>query len=525
MFVNGKTSSSVSFIYSVFPLKSGKFQIPALDVPVDNQNFKTEPIAIEVVDQGSNTTAGQDPQLNTANLSDKIFLQLQPSKTDVYLNEKLPIKILLFITGVNAADPQYPQFDAPGFSFSKYDRAQQFQQIINGIRYNIVEFDATLYPTRTGELKLGPAKMELNLIVRNTDQGRTGSLFDDDFFNTIFDRQEKHPITVTSKDVTINVKDLPETEKPADFSGGVGQFDFDVTASPTDVKVGDPITLKMSLKGEGNLAAINFPSIKDQSNFKVYDPSIKEENGVKKFEQVVIPRNKDVKEIPAFNFSYFNTALQKYVSVTKGPFAINVTEAEGGKAAPAIVGLQPQPTAEQSLVKDTLGQDIVFIKETPGAVYSRGEYFYQQWPFYVVLILLGLGYVVFLIYYQMTHRLNNDQDYARRYHAPKYARSGLELARKYLAEKRPREFYDAVYKTLQTYLSHKFSISLGDVNYERIKTLIGIQSHETLLAHLKFIFDECDRVRYSAVSPQESDMSVILKKLEQTIDEIERLKT
>lgn len=520
--VNGQYSSSVSFMYSILPLKVGKYEIPSLEITVNNQVYKTSAVSLEVVDQPqANQPANNQNQ--TINLSDKIFLKLQTPKTDVYLNEKLPIKILLFVNDLNISDIQYPQLETTGFTMSNYDRPKQYSQVVNGLRYDIVEFNAVIYPTRTGDIKLGPAAMESSLIVRNNRQGRNGTLFGDDFLDSFFDRAEKRPISIKSDEAVLHVKDLPAEGKPVNFSGGVGELTFDASVSPTDLKVGDPITLKMSVSGEGNLNAVKLPEFKDNESFKTYDPSIKEENGVKKLEQVVIPKNKDVKEVPAFDFSYFHTGLNKYMTVTKGPFSIHVTEPEGG-VAPQVV-LSSAQSVKEARVEDKLGQDIVFIKESPGEIYTKGDYFYNQVWFYIVLFLIVLGYGGFFIYYQKTYRLRSDAVYARRFHAPKYAKAGLDLARRCLAEKRSREFYDAVFKTLQMYLSHKFSVAMGEIHFEKVKPYLNGQGSEMILNDLKSIFDECDRVRYSSVPANENEMTMILTRLEKSIEFIERSKT
>lgn len=514
--VNGQYSSSVSLLYSLLPTKVGKFEIPALDVKVENQTLKTSPIPIEVVDQ----TAGLPNQGNqppAVDLSDKIFLELQVPKTDLIISQKVPVKILLFVTGVNISDVQYPQLDTTGFKLSDYGRPSQYQQVINGIQYNIVEFDAALYPTRAGEIPLGPAALECNLIVPSSRQNRFGSAFDDDFFNAFFDHQERRSITVKSKELKLSVKELPQEGKPANFSGGVGNLNFEASVSPVDIKVGDPITLKMSVQGDGNLSAIHFPALKDDENFKVYEPAIKEEDGSKKLEQVIIARNKELKEVPAFEFVYFNVDLNKYVKISKGPFAINIAESADEKSAPAMAGLDKHEVSP-SVIQDALGEDIIFIKESIGEITTRGEYFYHQFWFTAGLGFVIAGWAGFMVYVQMTRRLKTDQDFHRRTHAPKYARAGLESARQRLEEQRPKEFYDTVFKTLQNYVSHRFLIPAGEVSLDQVRSLITGEKSAEILQPMQMIFSECEAVRYASSSMTKDQMALTLERLKTVID-------
>ena len=119
---------------------------------------------------------------------------------------------------------------------------------------------------------------------------------------------------------------LPEEGKPEGFSGAVGKFGFNVSVSPTEVKEGDPITLRMTVNGEGNLTAFEMPSLSSKDNFKLYDPQIIEKDNIKKSEQVIIPNSAEVIQVPKIQFSYFDPDLKRYQTITRGPFPITVTK-------------------------------------------------------------------------------------------------------------------------------------------------------------------------------------------------------
>lgn len=517
--VNGQYSSSISFMYSLLPTKVGKFEIPALDVNVDNQTIKTAPIPMEVVDAAADLpTQGDQPALD---LSSKIFLELQVPKTDLIIGEKVPVKILLFVTSVNITDVQYPQLETTGFKLSDYGRPSQYQRVINGVQYTIVEFDTALYPTRSGEIQLGPATLECHLIVPGNRQNRFGSAFDDDFFNAFFDRQERRSITLKSRELKLSVKELPQEGKPENFSGGVGNLNFEASISPVDIKVGDPITLKMSVHGDGNLGAVNFPVIKDNESFKVYEPAIKEDGGVKKLEQVIIPRKKDLKEVPAFEFVYFNVDLNKYVKISRGPFAINIAQNVDEKSAPVVTGLDTHEVSSP-VIQDTLGEDIIFIKESVGKIMTKGEYFYHQWWFTAGLGFFVAAFAGFLVYYRITHRLKTDQIFIRRTQALKYAKAGLELARQRLEEQRPKEFYDTIFKTLQDYLSRRFLIPVGEISLDRVRSLVTGEKSAEILQQVRVILSDCEAVRYASSSMTKDQMALTLERLKTVIDWCEK---
>ena len=98
----------------------------------------------------------------------------------------------------------------------------------------------------------------------------------------------------------------------AGFNGAVGQFSMAAKASPLEVTVGDPVTVKIQLSGQGAVDSLNLPKL-EWPGFKSYEPSISSENadplglsGTKVFEQVIIPENDTLTEVPKIELAYFN---------------------------------------------------------------------------------------------------------------------------------------------------------------------------------------------------------------------------
>lgn len=516
--VNGQTTSSIAFSYSLFPLEVGQFRIPALQIIISGQTLTTQPIDINVVDSPGGLL-GQDYRENIG-LKDKIFLVMKVAKNTVYVNERLPVKILLFLSDIAVRDVQYPEISGLGFSMQPIIDHRKSQQVINGRRFDIVEFDTFIFPTRTGKLKLGPAQLQCNLLVQNPRRfsGRLGSIFDDDFFDSFFSRTEKRQITLKSQEVIITVKNVPTENQPADFSGAVGNFDFETTVSPDEVNVGDPLTLRMTITGDGNLNAIQFPALSESDKLKLYEPQIHEEVNSKILEQVVIPKTKDLTEITVIEFSYFSPAFDTYKIIARGPFPIKVNQAaEDGLK---IIGLDQ---SDQILEKEIIGKDIVYIKDHPGKVQTIGYRLYQSIAYYVVLLIGLTGFLGGCGFYKRTHRLETDISYARKLLAPKEASKGIKAARNFLAAQNESVFYDTLFKTLQNYLGNKFHVSSPTVTFDSMKPhLQKWIDDQKMLDNIRLIFDECDQVRYASAQLSEKNMLASLQGVEHLIDYLER---
>jgi hypothetical protein len=149
----------------------------------------------------------------------------------------------------------------------------------------------------------------------------------------MFNRTETRPVDLPVEKAVIQIKSLPETGKPAGFSGAVGRFGFQVSALPLEVHPGDPVTLTMTVSGDGNFDRVMAPSLPANELFRLYgEPVRKQEDRAVRFEQVISPRTADVLEIPAIAFTFFDTQSRQYRTVTSAPIPITVTATSNGTA-------------------------------------------------------------------------------------------------------------------------------------------------------------------------------------------------
>ena len=522
--VNGQYSSRKSWIYALVPLKTGRFTIPALNINVNGTSHTTDSVEIEVTDTPTNPSVTSAPSSpgTTASLDDKIFLVLKLPKEEVYLNERLPVKILLFVADLSVADVHFPEFNQPGVDAEKFGQPQQYDQVVNGVRYHIAEFNTNIYPARTGEMTIGPVTLDCNIVMRSASARAPfgGSMFDDDFFKTFFDRYEKRPLTVRSKTSSLTVLPLPEENKPADFTGAVGQFSLDASVGPVEVNVGDPVTVKMQVGGEGNLKMVQPPAFTTADNFKVYDPQIKEENGVKKLEQVLIPESEQITEIPAVRFSCFDPVLRQYQTLTKGPFPVTVRKLKTDTGL-KVVGLTVGGEAPVS-APPVVGQDIIFIKEDPGTFYVVGERFYRGLAFYCAVVLFLVVWGMLYGAYRRTHKMTTDVAYARRLLAPKEARRDLREVKRLLSREDTGKFYDALFRTLQKYLGNKLHLSAGAVTLETVQARLAGRVEEKWLEEIRQAFNECDALRYAPADSSPGARVQSYARVQRIIDALER---
>ncbi|MDP2768040.1 MAG: BatD family protein, partial [Candidatus Methanoperedens sp.] len=328
--INGQASSSVTYVYTLLPAKVGVFKIGPFRFEHNGNTYNSNTINIEVLEEAAQAqnSSVQEGLPQAKDLKERIFLTLQLEKDKVYLNEVIPITIKLLVNKLGVRDIQFPRFNHDGFSVGEFGTPRQYQEVIGGINYEVIEFQSTIFGLKPGEFRLGPATMQCNLITRKQANHQRPASFDDFFNSDVFDNffggYQAYPLSLKSADIPVMVLPLPLENKPEGFLGALGVFDFQASVSPAEVKVGDPLTLKAVVTGQGNFNTVNLPGSSLGDDFKVYEPQVKQDKDAKTFDQVLIPLNTSVKEIPAMSFNFFNPQTGVYTTITRGPFPIKV---------------------------------------------------------------------------------------------------------------------------------------------------------------------------------------------------------
>ena len=287
---NGQMSQSISFVYQVTPARPGEFTIPAIAVKVGGKSYSTEPIRL-VVDKGASQN----------DASQKLFADIRVPSRQMYLGQTEPVQVVLFSrTDVPLRGVGGFNYDADGLEFKFLQNLKTGTLVTNGESFNVQVIEGSISPSRTGTLNLGPCILKAQLTVRR--RGGNG-FFDDPMFGGFFGQSEVREVPVTVDAVPIEVLPLPEGGRPADFGGAIGQWKLDVTAKPTDVAVGDPITLTIKVSGSGNIDTVPMPKLGPLDGFKTYDPTTKttkddlNTTGERVMQQVLIAKSVDVKGV------------------------------------------------------------------------------------------------------------------------------------------------------------------------------------------------------------------------------------
>jgi hypothetical protein len=525
--INGQVSSSITHMYSVMPLKIGKFQIGPFSFTYKGNRYTSNMVFLEASEEKVIARSRQvAPGLTEKfDLEDRLFLTLEVEKMSAYTNELIPVKVKLYVNRMNVSDIQLPTFTQEGFSKVEFKEPAQYKAEMNGFTYEVLEFRTSIFGTRPGEYRLGPAKIKCSLVVRKSmpspneffEDQNTGPYFDD-----FFTRYERHPLELKSQDVQIVILPLPVEGRPEPFSGAVGDYQFIYDASPTKLKVGDPITVKMTINGTGNFNTVLQPQLDSSDDFKVYEPQVKTEDHSKSFTQVLIPQSDLVTQVPKAAFSYFDPAQKIYRTIAHNAIPIKVEK--GKEEAPSqVVGPVSEP--EKTGGREDLAKDIIYIKDSYGKWMQRDGAV-------IDIRLFGIMFAVPLFFISSLfvvrsrkNRLKEDALYASRVAAYKYARRGVKNLKRSLASGDQKVFYEVLFKSVQDYLGAKLRLpSAGLMLGGAEQALSAREVNPDILHKIRELFWICDQAKFALSQIDGVRMKDDIKNFEEIINYLERKK-
>ena len=521
--VNGEMTSSITHIYRLIPVKTGKYKIGPFSLDHEGNNYSSNEIVVEVLDSASRSQ-GHIGRTRTSetNLKDRVFVEMEIDKASLYINEVASLHIKMFVSSMSIRDVQYPQYSHDGFSANDFERPREYNVTRGGVRFSVLDFQTEIFATKTGKRTIGPAVIKANLVTKNRSR-RPSSVFGDSMFDDFFGGYESTPIELKSDELNIEASSFPVENRPEDFKGAIGNFHLDVSVSPENVNAGDPVTLEMTVTGTGNFDTVHSPTLKNKDGFKFYEPQIKREPNRKVFEQVLIPTDEKIVRLPDVVFSYFDTINGQYKTIVKDNVVLSVMKAEKEEE---ITILDPNALTERPLKKETIGRDIIYIKESPGKITIKGKYLYKNTVFLVLQIVPLIMFIAGVVLHRRQERLSSDLGYARRLAAPRKARKGIKQAEEFLQKNNVGDFYDSVFRTLRDYLGNRFHVPSGGITAEELERVLdGRDLAKDIMDRLKNIFSECDMVRYAPSGVDSTRMGMALKEMKEIIDYLERHKT
>jgi len=523
--VNGKMTMEtvVTYTHVLRANQAGTFTIPPSTVRVGRKEYKTNEVAI-VVNAGSGSDPGAgsgsnnsqarpevEPQTSTGDggSSDPVFLRLTPSKRNVYVGEQF-VSGLRVYTRVNTR-PASSSGDLPyeGFYKKSLDPdANAQRQNINGQQYitQVIQRHI-LIPQKSGDIVISPYESEW-MVPQKVQRQSSNSLFDSFFDDPFFNGTQDVPTKLATRPLTIHVKPLP-SGAPEGFSGAVGEFTIDASLSDEEIEVNEAISLKINIRGTGNLPLMGEPAVNLPPDHDLYDVSRSLNtstsgnriSGTVNFEYPIVARHAGRFRIAPVQFSWFDPETEQYRTVSTDEFTFTVLKGENEEGAASVY----VPGVMHESVED-LGTDIRDISRNSKAFAPlASSLFATRWYRWVYPIIFLLG-ILIVILIQVVARRNADLNLVRNRQANKMARARLKKADRLRKSEDHSKFYEEIGKAIWGYLSDKLNIETSMLSREVVmEQLLQQDISESLQEELLRILDDSEFSRF-APSSEKSDV-------------------
>jgi hypothetical protein len=523
--INGQVSRKVEYVFTYIlrASKEGTFTIPAATISVDGKTYNSNTLQVKVAK--SNT--GQQSTEETAG---ELFLRAHISNSTPYLGEQTIITYKIYtnipISNIDASKiSSFSGFWSKDL-FQNLKEYPQSREVINGKEYVVAEVRKfALFPQQSGEIIIDPGEIECVAQIRSGSQRKSSdpffdSFFNDPFFNNRYKNVEKQ---LLSNSLKIDVKPLPTRNKPANFSGAVGNFNFNAEISETEVNANESISLKFTLQGKGNIELIDPPSVNFPPDFEVYDPDIKNNirlntngvSGTRTFEYLIIPRNPGDFTIQPVTISFFDTNKNKYEILQSPEYKIKVNKGDG-----QTTGISYSGVGKEDI--QYIGQDIRHIKLPPYQLKTTGNFFFKSdWYFVLLIIPLFISILVIILWRQTVKR-RSDIVRMKTKKATKVSGKRLKIANGFLKQGRENEFYVEISQALWGYLSDKLNIPKAELSMDNVKDILNKKNVDQTIT-TQFI-NTLNNTEYARFAPgdKSENMDKIYREALDIITKIER---
>lgn len=327
--INGKVKTLYKKSFKLLPKDS--FTLPSFDIKVDGKVFKTDSKLIEK----------KSIQKSKSNDFD---LELEVDKSSLYVGESTNL-ILRFsqnkeleVVDLALSMPKYKNI-----WMKRVDGQNSYEKdnkVVQEIKY-------ILYPQKSGNLRLSPAKVIVKTLSFNSYSN----------FSSIL--APTKDINIFSNAIDLKVKDLPNGVNL------IGEFLISSEVNKRVVKANEPINYKIKISGYGNIddlkdLKLNIPNVTIYENKPVINKKV--ENEIEKFnyeKSFSIISSKDYK-IPSISFDFFDKNIEKIVTQKTDEYKISV-ENLGEVSKPKLEKIDEEVKIKEKIVYQSSNSDKILF--------------------------------------------------------------------------------------------------------------------------------------------------------------------
>ncbi len=528
-FINGAASGSMTYSYYLRCPKTGKFAIGAASLEYNGKRYTTKPITIDVTKASPKpaSSAKGAPIVSSNNIGDNVFILATADRERVYLGQPVTVTYKLYTRFPIASQmqvsklPSYEGFWAEDLTLP--GTISLSTKMYRGKQYSVgILKKVELFPTQTGMLSVTPMVLDIPVQVRQRQSGNPNNVFDQFFNDPFFNSYSTVNLKSTSNTIEVDVVPLPSNNVPKSFTGSVGDFTMTSQVSNVNLKADEPLTLKITISGQGNIQLLTMPNVSLPSGFDTYQPKITQEinrdnavSGTKTFEYLIVPRISGRQEIPPIKFSYFNPERRSYITLATPPYPLDIAPgANSGNEN--IAGFSKEDIK-------LLGEDIRYIHTTTSGLRREVGYTVLSAGFWSAVVAPLFVLIGLVTWKRRTDKLAGNVELLRYRQAEKIARARFKKAKLLMDSGKQAEFYAEISQAIFGYLEDKLHIPKSEMSLDRAESVLKSRNIDgQLLASLRSCAEKCEFARFAPANDGAAAMSDMYNELTKVIVGLER---
>jgi hypothetical protein len=512
-FINGAMTSSVTYNYTLVAKKEGLYKIGPIRFVLDDKEYSTQPVSLEVVAALQGIAPPQAPQQSPGRASGgrtsgggaeeaeagkrSIFIKASVDRDTVYVNQQVTWTLGYYTDGrINLLRaPNYAPPEAEGLWVEDLPPQNKYNTNIGGRQYLVNEIRRGYFPTSSGVHEVGPARV--GLLLDDMSLGRSDDFFSRSPFSRGFGRAQE--LSTEAKQIV--VLPLPAAGKPAGFSGVVAEnLTLMLSAEKNLLQVGEPVNVTIEINGIGNMKTVAAPPLEGLDGFKTYESGshfdvFKKQyvvSGRKRYDYVLIPQSPGRQTIPPVSLSYFDPVAKRYLVAQSLPVQLDVqpgTKEEGRKVIYAGAGEE----------FEVIDQDIRFIHPVPSSLAISSGELYQNRAFLALHALPLFAVGLSLVVEKRRRRFRENVGLARASRAQRDAEKRFSAAGRQLQAGRAEDAFSSVASALRGYLADKMNAPAAGLTTEAVDAFLARHGVEAKVQEeLRALTGACDAARFAS---------------------------
>ncbi len=486
--INGVTSIRQSWLYILQAPKPGIYTIGPASASVKGKTLQSQSASIRIVPaSGKNNNPSAAPG-NT----DDLFVSAELDRNTAWAGQQVSLYIKVYTLLSLEFFDVLSLPDVPGAFVQekkRFDTRIQYVKL-RGKEYAVKTLYAlAIFPQNAGDLEIGAGQIRVGVQQSGGFSGIFGAT----------------PVLLQTQPLTLRVKPLPEPAPPG-FTGGVGQYVWEVKADRDTLTTDDVLTLSVSLRGNGDPKRFSLPALSLPPGIEAFDPKTQEEETYENGEYFVHAKTLDYALIPKSPGVYslaptlvcFNPDSNRYVTLRpQRPVVVRVGAGQGVQNDASALPIDPEETAEQRPWRSALRQ------------------FFRSPLWWGLLVLIASGLILWWVLRPIqrkeviAHVPPPEPEKPRRFDA---------AALRPLLTGPAAEFYDALSKAMQEYLCRELDLPAGEWSKTTLREALERNGWPAYrIAEITGLFDTCEQALYAS-QDRSIDMENALRRAEAALE-------